>query len=135
MKMNMVAGRRSRGMPSAGDLFQIEMRTGVLVPGRVISTTVPAPGIERTFLLYLFKPGSADYTIGNLLLPPFLIVPKVWTMGYFSSLGNRPFGDRERYPRHCFGDTMTGFFDEGGNRVDHPFEPCIQPAVYILQEP
>jgi len=96
----------------------------------------------RAVLFYVFKGIAAEpvaprrLLVRDLLFPPLLVVPELWTRGYVRFLENRRFEKRERLPVHCFeyhGRVAPTFIDERGKVLEHRTEPCGMAGMTLVR--
>jgi len=129
--MNMRALRKSRTLPTAGDVFVFQMPDSLFRYGRVIQTDTNIGGFKNSILIYIYRATSGNrkpipqLTRDDLLIAPTGTDRCVWTRGYFENIENRLLTTDDVLPVHCF---WSGVFDcykdELGNRLSRRHEPC-----------
>ena len=120
--------RKKRHRPKVGDVFAFQLADGLYRFGRVFHTDVPVYGKGETgailVVAYRYEARSIEECPPRLLPkdiigPPTLLQPRVWSRGYFAHLENRPFEPGEvPIPGPCFLDYDT-YCDPDGNPM-----PC-----------
>lgn len=124
--MRKFSGSYSR--PKVGDIFRIDFPEQHCF-GRVISLDAEVGEVmPGAILLYFYQPGR-DFSepgalaTSNLLIPPVMTNRRPWSMHYFKTVDNRPFGPGEILPRHCFRSPFGKFYDEKSHQIFDPVEP------------
>ena len=126
--------KRSRAVPSLGDLFVMRLPTKNYLAGRVVLPNgepgrCPVPGAH---LLYIYRKQLAtpqlDYSHlrpDQLLIAPVWTNSFPWTNGDFEMIDRRELTPSDLLPQHCFYRTSTGkYVDELGNILNQRTEPC-----------
>jgi hypothetical protein len=125
--------KRSRHVPARGDVFVMQLPTGMHLFGRVILAEPPqetAP-MPCSTLIYIYSwqsdaknPEYQRLTPDNLLIPPVWTNRLGWTKGHFQTIENRSIETRDLLRQHCFRDYRGIYFDEVGRRLPFRVEPC-----------
>ena len=126
--------KRSRHMPARGDIFVMQLPTGMYLFGRVIIADAPReigpmPGAN---LLYIYSwqsntklPKYGLLKPNNLLIPPVWTNRLGWTRGCFQAIENRPLEVDDLLYQHCFRDSFRGIYvDEASRKLPFRVEPC-----------
>lgn len=117
------------------------------VVGRVILTDACPSEFKDVWascvLLYLLPlcvtdpiPPPRPLLASNLLCPPMIVQPTIWTSGYARRVEQRPFERGERLATHCFYSpvsTPTKWFDEHANPLDRRREPCGMQELVLIE--
>ncbi len=131
---NLQVPKRSRAVPSLGDVFVMRLPTKTFLAGRVVLANgepgrCPVPGAH---LLYIYRKQLAapklDY---SYLRPDQLVIAPVWTNSFawtnsdFETIDRRELSQSDLLPQHCFYRTSIGkYVDEVGNILSQRIEPC-----------
>jgi hypothetical protein len=126
--------RRSRQQLVAGDVFRMQLPSGLFLFGRVMiarASRDQAPMPEAN-LLYIFKDvRSSAVPDRSSLLPSRLLIAPVWTNrigwheGLFETVDSYPIGPLDSLRQHCFWDAvLEEFLDEKGLPIAEKVEPC-----------
>lgn len=124
--MNLNVLRKSRIVPTAGDIFVFQLlpMPGRFFFGRVVRTDAVVGGFKNTVLIYLYKdtsPAKREIPAllpGNLLVPPLATNTLPWRKGYFESVARKPLSKGDVLERHVFRDAMRKrFFDDSGREI------------------
>lgn len=118
--------------PKDGQVFIISIGEHVL-PGRVIRTDAKSGPSMSGILTYVFQPvrpewspdnGREDIRVDRLLIPPFLINQKPWSLRFFHRVAQLDsFGEDERLTLHCFRAANGTLTNELGEEVTQAVEP------------
>jgi hypothetical protein len=123
----------SRKKPKPGDLFAMRLPNGPYLHGRVIAVDLMIGGVlPAEVLIYIFRHQSRTEQAPPkpMLLPDQLLVSPIftnrlpWSRGYFKTVANQPLSPEEVLPRHCFLGDGGRYYDEHGNQLPGPIEPC-----------
>ena len=126
--------KRSNTKPAPGDVFAMLLPDERYLFGRVILAEVPrgrAP-MPGAYLLYIYtetastkEPPLDKLTPDRLLIPPLYTNRKGWTMGLFETVAKTELSPADLLSRHCFwSPTRQRYYDETGQEIDGPVEPC-----------
>ncbi len=120
--------RKKRHRPKVGDVFAFQLPDAIYRFGRVFHTDVPVfgKGESGNILVVAYRHETKslqDYPARllpkDILGPPTLILPIMWSRGYFAHLESRPFEPEEvPSPGPCFSYYDT-YRDPDGNPM-----PC-----------
>lgn len=120
--------RKKRHRPKVGDVFAFQLADGLYRFGRVFHTDVPVygKGEKGNILVVAYRHEAhslEDYPPRllpkDILGPPTLILPIMWSRGYFAHLESRPFEPEEvPSPGPCFVN-YAEYCDPDGNPM-----PC-----------
>jgi len=127
--MNLNVLKKTRRKPLPGDVFALQLKDGPFLHGRAIATDASIGPIKDCVLIYVYDTKSSDalpvppLLRTSLLVPPLLTNLLPWSKGYFELVEERPLGELERLPQHCFVDTRGWYFDERSNRLPGPIPP------------
>jgi Immunity protein 26 len=134
LETNLKVLKRTRKKPQPGDIFvfQLESFSDRYFFGRVIKTDTKIGNCSDVILIYIYKTTSTDklqipkLRIDDLMFPPEGINTLPWTRGYFETVRSDEISPSDVYARHCFKSCSKPglYFDEYGNRLEQPFEPC-----------
>nr|WP_254455426.1 immunity 26/phosphotriesterase HocA family protein [Paenarthrobacter ureafaciens] len=122
----------SRKKPKEGDVFTLQLPDGLYSFGRVINTGANAGFGVGAQLIYIFKfrsemkniPDRVELRVDHLLLPPMMTNLLPWSRGYFETLGNLSFAEREILATHCFHSAMFDrYYDEHAVELPQSVEP------------
>jgi Immunity protein 26 len=130
--VNLKVLQKSRKRQADGDVFAARPPDERYIFGRVISTNAHVTAVLPAILIYIYKarstskktPDPEAFRVDQLLIPPIMTNRRPWLEGYFETIGNRPLPPDEVLPRHCFKRNGGVYFDEQGNRLSSPNEPC-----------
>ena len=134
--MNMRVLKKSRKVPSEGDIFALQVIDGEFLFGRVINTKTRIGNFDDVIMLYIYGErtnSKHDVPIldkRHLLVPPLGTNRQPWYKGYFETVVQRPLAIDDILEIHCFEDIspvdsrVTGYFDEQYNRLKKRTEPC-----------
>ena len=133
--------KRSRKPVLLGDIFVLQVRDDEYIFGRVVRTDAMHMGFKDCVLIYIYKAYSTDkYVIpeldkNELLLPPMLTGPYMWTKGYFQTVENRPMSPHDVFAQHCFYSIRWGgsYMDADNNRLPERIEPCGFYGITVSQ--
>jgi hypothetical protein len=131
-RLNLRLLNKSRKRLTPGDIFAALPPDGKYLFGRVVSTNAHVTAVLPAILIYVFRyrsdtkalPDHLQLQPGRLLLPPIMTNPRPWSEGYFETIGNRPQGPADVLTRHCFKRNGGVYYDEQGEKLSKPIEPC-----------
>lgn len=128
--MNLAQLKKSRRRLQVGDIFVMLPPDGEFLFGRVIDTAAELISGVTCNLIYVYRVRSRlkspipELRRSQLLIPPRLTNRLGWSRGYFEHVENRPLSAKDRFPKHCFRDFLTGrYFDERARPLKRPIKP------------
>lgn len=131
--INLHVLRPSRKKLVPGDVFVMQPRKDRFIFGRVILVDLPsgkAP-IPGSNLIYIYRwmseskqPNMEQLSRHNLLIPPIYINRLPWSKGYFETVARLELQAEDVLERHCFRRFNGDYFNEVGERLQEPVEPC-----------
>jgi hypothetical protein len=117
--------RKKRHRPKVGDVFAFQLADGLYRFGRVFHTAVPVygKGEDGSILVVAYRHEAdkmEDYPSRllprDILGPPLILLPILWSRGFFAHLQNRPFEPEEvPQPGPCFRYWGETYRDPDGN--------------------
>jgi hypothetical protein len=128
--------KRTRIKPKTGDIFVFQL---IPLPdryffGRVVKTDTRIGNCDDVILIYIYKTTSPnkknipELKLSDLMLPPMGVSASLWKGGYFETVHSDENHNGFNFAKHCFKSNCPPnaglYFDEYGNRITEPFEPC-----------
>jgi len=128
MEKRLLVIKKSSKEPETGDLFVVQPKEGIYYYGKVIKARVESKDLsfKGWYLVFLYdfcasrKNSNINLDGTPLLIAPLVINKRLWTMGYFETIGKLPVTKYDLSIDFGFWDVLRKkYYDLQGNEMSH----------------